>query len=135
MVTYKEPFKMSFQKNLKQFFTEILNNTQPIIINIKAGTGWDWLELDNDNIFICINETEIAQCNIHGDSFLIYTDFGYGYCYFAIPIMYIECIFIGENISENYISSPVFVEKYNLPANVMKILLNEYELKKEENND
>lgn len=135
MTTYKEPFKISFIKNLRQFFSEVLNKTQPIIISFKAGNGWDWLGNKGDTVNISIDESEIVQCNIVQDSFVIYTDFGYGYCYFPIPLNCIDCIFIGEEISENFISSPIIVPEYDLPEAVLKVALNEQEIKEEENND
>lgn len=128
MVTYREPFKVNFLKGLKNFFTEILNCTQPIVISLRTGTGWDWLDNgDGENILISIDETEIIQCNLVGENFVVNSDFGYGYCYFPIPLINIETIFIGKGISENFITSPVYVEKYDLPLNIRAILMNEVE--------
>ena len=127
MTTYKEPFRNSFIKNLKQFFGEVLNNTQPIIISIVAGTGWDWLCTEGSKINICIDETEIVQCNLVQENFVVYTNFGHGYCFVPIPLNHIDTIFIGKEISENYIYSPVYTEAYNLPASVRKVIFQEYE--------
>ena len=118
---YRELFKNNHLKLLKGFFTELLNNTQPCIIQVKIGTGWDWLEASED-ISLLISKEEIIQCSIDGNSFVVYVDFGKGYRWLTIPFECIKTIFIGEIISVNYIKSPVEPEKFNLDEKLYEYL-------------
>lgn len=115
MHNYRETFKNNHLKLLKSLFAEILNNTQPCILQIKIGTGWDWLESGED-ISIQITKEEIIQCalNNNGTTFVLYVDFGKGYKYLNVPLECIKTVFIGEIISVNYIKSPVEPDKFNL---------------------
>lgn len=121
MHNYREQFKNNHLKLLRSLFTDILNNTQPCIIQVKIGTGWDWLDASED-INLLITKEEIIQCSLNSGSFVIYVDFGKGYKYLAIPLESIKTIFIGEIISVNYIKSPVEPDKFNLDEKLYEYL-------------
>ena len=122
---YREQFKNNHIKLLKGLFTEILNHTQPCILNIHAGNGWDWLETNGDDFNILISKEEIIQCSLDGNTFTVYVDFGKGYKYLPVPLETIKNIFIGEIISVNYIKSPIEPDKFNLDEKLYEYLTQE----------
>lgn len=117
MNTYKEPFSRAWNRLLKnELFPNLLNNVQPIQLNIHVGTGWDWLgsgiPVDGTIITIEINEEEIIQCNYNDTHFICFVNFGKGYTFLNIPFTSINMIIIGS--SENWISNPIPTLPFNL---------------------
>lgn len=114
-MTYKEPFIKAWNKLLKELFTNLLNNVQPIQINLHVGTGWDWLSkvpVDGTIITIDITIDEIIQCNYSDTYFNCYVNFGKVYKFLEIPYNSIQTIFIGNK--NNWVTNPVNTIPLNL---------------------
>ena len=116
MTSYKEPFGKAWNKLLKNdFFPNVLNNAQPIIIQVSVGRGWDWLSVvpvEGTIIELEITEEEIKQCNYNENGFICYVNFGKGYKFLVIPYESIFAVYIGNR--SNWINNPILATKFNL---------------------
>lgn len=124
-MTYKEPFIKAWNKLLKELFTNLLNNVQPIQINLHVGTGWDWLNkvpVDGTIITIDITIDEIIQCNYSDTYFNCYVNFGKVYKFLEIPYNSIQTIFIGNE--NNWVTNPVNTIPLNLNKEIIDYLNN-----------
>lgn len=138
MTSYKEPFSKAWSKLLKtELFPKLLNNIQPIQLNIHVGYGWDWLSkvpADGTIITLDITKEEISQCNYSDTLFNCYVNFGKGYKFLEIPYTSIESIIIGSKT--NWIGNPINTLPFNLNEATINYLNNinlEKYLEEEEN--